>query len=178
MLGKTEGKRRKARQRMRWLDSITDSMGMDLGKFQEIVKIPCCSGSQTWLSNWKHTYCKYILKIWATIQVSKLDKLVSLYVTGFLWIIVSLGNETEEAMANHYSTLAWKIPWMEEPGRLQSMGLLRLGHNRVTSLSLFMHWRRKWQPTPVFLSGEPQGQKTLVGCHLWGRTDSDMNEAT
>ena len=131
MLGKTEGKRRKVRQRMIWLDSITDSMDMDLGKFQEIVKIPCCSGSQTWLSNWKHTYCKYILKIWATIQVSKLDKLVSLYVTGFLWIIVSLGNETEEAMANHYSTLAWKIPWMEEPGRLQSMGLLRLGHNRV-----------------------------------------------
>ena len=40
-------------------------------------------------------------------------------------------------MAPHSSTLAWKIPWMEEPGRLQSMGLLRVGHDRVTSLSLF-----------------------------------------
>jgi len=41
-----------------------------------------------------------------------------------------------------------------------------------------MHWRRKWQPTPVFLPGESQGQRNLVGCHLWGRTESDMTEAT
>ena len=63
-------------------------------------------------------------------------------------------------MAPHSSTLAWKIPWMEEPGRLQSMGSLRVGHDWVTSLSLFtfMHWRRKWQPTPVFLPGESQGR--------------------
>ena len=62
-------------------------------------------------------------------------------------------------MAPHYSTLAWKIPWTEEPGRLQSMGPLRAGHDWVTSLSLFtfMHWRRKWQPTPAFLPGESQG---------------------
>ena len=53
-------------------------------------------------------------------------------------------------MAPHSSTLVWQIPWMEEPGRLQSMGLLGVGHEWVTSLSLFtfMHWRRKWQPTP------------------------------
>ena len=59
-------------------------------------------------------------------------------------------------MATHSSTLAWKIPWMEEHCRLQSMGLLGVGHNRATSLSLFtfMHCRRKWQPTPVFLPGE------------------------
>ena len=62
-------------------------------------------------------------------------------------------------MAPHSSTLAWKIPWTEEPGRLQSMGSLRVGHDGATSLSLFtfMHWRRKWQPTPVFLPGESQG---------------------
>ena len=86
----------------------------------------------------------------------------------------------EKAMAPHSSTLAWKIPWMEEPGRLQSMGSLRVGHDRVTSLSLFtfMHWRRKWQPTPMFLPGESQGRGSLVGCHLWGRTESDMTEAT
>ena len=59
-------------------------------------------------------------------------------------------------MAPHFSTLAWKVPWTEEPGRLQSMGSLGVGHDWVTSLSLFtfMHWRRKWQPTPVFLPGE------------------------
>ena len=52
-------------------------------------------------------------------------------------------------MAPHSSTLAWKIPWTEEPGRLQSMGSLRVGHDWATSLSpfTFMHWRRKWQPT-------------------------------
>ena len=86
----------------------------------------------------------------------------------------------EKAMAPHSSTLAWKIPWMEEPSRLQSMGSLRVRHDRATSLSLFtfMHRRRKWQPTPVFLSGESQGQKSLVGCHLWGRTESDTTKVT
>ena len=69
---------------------------------------------------------------------------------------------------------------MEEPGRLQSMGSLRVGHDWATSLSLsiFMHWRRKWQPTPVFLPGESQGWGSLVSCHLWGRTESDMTDAT
>ena len=83
-------------------------------------------------------------------------------------------------MAPYSSTLAWKIPWMEEPGRLQSMGSLRVGHDQVTSLSLFalLHWRRKWQPTPVFLSGGSQGQGNLVGCLLWGHTESDMTEVT
>ena len=72
----------------------------------------------------------------------------------------------EKAMAPHSSTLAWKIPWMEEPARLQSMGLLRVGHDWATSLSFFtfMHWRRKWQPTPVLLPGESQGWGSLVGC--------------
>ena len=47
-----------------------------------------------------------------------------------------------------------------------------------TFLFSFMRWRRKWQPTPVFLPGESPGQGSLVGCHLWGRTESDMTEAT
>ena len=42
----------------------------------------------------------------------------------------------------------------------------------------FMHWRRKWQPTPVFLPGELQGWGSLVGCHLWDHTEWDMTEAT
>ena len=87
---------------------------------------------------------------------------------------------TEKAMAPHSSTLAWQIPWMGEPGGLKSMGSLGVGHDWATSLSLFtfMHWRRKWQPSPVFLPGESQGQRSLVGCRLWGRTESDMTEAT
>ena len=83
-------------------------------------------------------------------------------------------------MAPHSSTLAWKIPWLEEPVRLQSMGSLGVGHDQTTSLSLFtsMNWRRKWQPTPVFLPGESQGRGSLVGCRLWGPTESDTTEAT
>ena len=82
-------------------------------------------------------------------------------------------------MATHSSTLAWKIPWMEEPGRLQSMGSLKVRYDWATSLSLFtfMHWRRKWQPAPVFLPGESQGWGSLVGCHLWDHTESDTTEA-
>ena len=92
----------------------------------------------------------------------------------------TLRETVEKAMAPHSSTLAWKIPWTEEPGGLQSMGLLGVRHDWVTSLSVFtfMHWRRKWQPTPVFLPGESQGWGSLVGCRPWGRTDSDMTEAT
>ena len=85
----------------------------------------------------------------------------------------------EKAMAPHSSTLAWKTPWAEEPGRLQSMGSQRVGHDWATSLSLFifMHWRRKWQPIPVFLPGESQGRGSLVGCRH-GIAESDTTEAT
>ena len=82
-------------------------------------------------------------------------------------------------MAPHSSTLAWKIPWTGEPGGLQSMGSRRVGHDWATSLSLFftfMHWRRKWKPTPVFLPGKFHRQRGLVGYSLWGRQESDMTE--
>ena len=81
-------------------------------------------------------------------------------------------------MAPNSNTAAQKIPWMEEPGGLQSMGLLRVRHDWVTSLSLstFMHWRRKWQPTLVFLPGESHGQRSLVGYSPLGRKESDTTE--
>ena len=93
---------------------------------------------------------------------------------------LGLDSPLEKAMAPHSSTPAWKIPWTEEPCRLQSMGSLRVRHDWATSLSLstFMHWRRKWQPTPVFLPGESQGRGSLVGCHLWGHTELGTTEAT
>ena len=102
-------------------------------------------------------------------------------VTMFICLLCrSLCCKSEKAMAPHSSTLAWKIPWMEEPGGLQSLGSRRVGHDWATSLSLFtfMHWRRKWQPTPVFLPGESQGWGSLVGCRLWSRTESDTTETT
>ena len=92
----------------------------------------------------------------------------------FLYLICSpLPFPAEKAMAPHSSTLTWKISWTEEPGRLESMGSRRVGHKLATSVSLFtfMHWRRKWQPTPVFLPGEPQGQGSLVAA-IYGVTQS------
>ena len=84
-------------------------------------------------------------------------------------------------MAPHSSTLAWKIPWTEGPGRLQSVRGVARSWTRLSDFTFnftFMHWRRKWQPTPVFLPGESQGQQNLVGCRLWGHAESDTTEAT
>ena len=105
----------------------------------------------------------------------------------YSWVIVKVYEfykltsiSSEKAMAPHSSTLAWKIPWMEEPGRLQSRGSLGVGYDWATSLYFFtfLHGRRKWQPTPVFLPGESQGWGILVDCLLWGHTESDTTEAT
>ena len=122
-------------------------------------------------------YCVILLfftvKLWITMRfyfVDKLpltEKLCALLtkwrkIPGFVW------------------TLGRKIPRMEDPGGVQSTGSLKVGHDWATSLSLLtcMHWRRKWQPTPVFLPGESQGRGSLVGYRLWGRTELDMTEAT
>ena len=138
------------------------------------------SASLAWL------HCSLILLIAAGSLLSALcchilesKEHFDTYTRRFLFDIYS-GVETEKAMAPHSSTLAWKIPWTEEPSRLQSMGSLRVGHDWATSLSLFtfIHWRRKWQPTPVFLPGESQGRRSLVVCRLWGHTESDTTEAT
>ena len=129
-----------------------------------------------WMQNlWHHILCG-LLAPW---NFGKMEKSgVKIIEIGKFWRIYV--SSLEKVMAPHSSTLAWKIPWVEEPSRLQSMGSLRLGHNWETSLSLFTftHWRRKWQPTPVFLPGESQGRGSLVGCRLWGRTGLDTTEAT
>ena len=74
-------------------------------------------------------------------------------------------------MAPHSSTLAWKIPWTEEPGRLQSIGSLRVRHDQTTSLSLYA--LEKEMATHSSEPGESQGRQSLVGCRLWGHTESE-----
>ena len=117
-------------------------------------------------------FCVSILLLRVTILRSIY---VVLYNTSSFFFYYILVFHMEKAMATHSSTLVWKIPWTEEPGRLQSMGSQRVGHDWVTSLSLFTftHWRKKWQPTPMFLPGESQGWGSLVDYHLWGRTELD-----
>ena len=106
--------------------------------------------------------------IWFLVQVL----LLNLPTTFPPHLISASASFIREGNSTHSSTLDWKIPWMEEPGRLQSMRSLSVGHDWATSLSLFpfMHWRRKWQPTPVFLPRESQGRGSLVGGRLWGCT--------
>ena len=94
----------------------------------------------------------------------------------FTWWIVLVtcsADFVEKAMAPHSSTLAWTIPWTEEPLRLQSMGLLRVGHNWASSLPLFifMHWRRKWQPIPVSCLENPKDGGTWWAA-VYGVTQS------
>ena len=143
---------------------------------------------------WEHLAGK--AKVWVyplkCVQICKTQD--SQVYFSFLWLYCSvlympqnlpiLSVVLEKAMAPHSSTLAWKIPWTEEPGRLQTMGLWRVGHDWATSLSLFpfMHWRRKWQPTPVFLPGESQergepGGLPSMGSHRVGHDWSDLAAA-
>ena len=80
----------------------------------------------------------------------------------------------EKEMATHSSVLAWRIPGMGEPGRLQFMGSLRVGHDFTFT---FMHWRRKWQHSPVFLPGESQGWTPSMRSHRVGHDWSDLAAA-
>ena len=68
----------------------------------------------------------------------------------------------EKEMANHSSVLAWRVPGTGEPRGLLSMGSHRVGHD-WSDLAAWLSWRRKWEPTPVFLPGESHGQRSLVG---------------
>ena len=131
-------------------------------------------GCNIWIWGEGHTNIQFIASVRTRIH----NEVVQFTVFFFFFFTILYSIWAEKAMAIHSRTLAWKIPWAEEPDRLKSMGLQRVRHNWATWISLFtfMHWRRKWQPTPVFLPGEFQG--SLVGCRLWGRTESDTTEAT
>ena len=111
-----------------------------------------------------------------TWKLSTLSTCLALCISS-IWLLLSYFCNKPvmclEEMALHSSTLAWKTPWTEAPGGLQSMGSLRVRHDWATSLSLFtfMHWRRKWQPIPVFLPGKSQGRGSVVSC-IYGVTQS------
>ena len=88
---------------------------------------------------------------------------------------------SKEGNGNRLGNLAQKIQWMEEPGRLHAVHGVTESRTWLSDFTFtfpFMHWRRKWQPTPVFLPGESRGWGSLVGYRLWGCTELDTTEAT
>ena len=102
--------------------------------------------------------CKCCVRFYTFSRPAKTTTYIQYFKIQFQKYCIQVTELGEKAMAPHSSTLAWKIPQTEEPCGLQSMGSRRVGYHWATSLSLFtfMHWRRKWQPTPVFLPGESQ----------------------
>ena len=152
------------------------------GVAQSWTQLKRLSSSSSSNGVWRYIPYELVFSFWFLIGCCILFHTFPVYFTISPYFTTFQGGKygMEKAMAPHSRTLAWKISWMEEPGRLHSMGSLRGGHDWATSLSLFtlMHWRRKWQPTPVFLPGESQGRGSLVGCRLWGRTESDTTGAT
>ena len=80
-------------------------------------------------------------------------------------------------MTPHSSTLAWKIPWTEEPGWLQSMGSRSVGH-LLSNFTFTFHFHALEKEMATHLPGESQGRGSLVGCRLWGHTELDTTEVT
>ena len=137
-----------------------------------------------------------------------IDGKESAYNAGDPGLIPWPGRSPAKGMATHSSVLAWRIWWTEEPGGLQSIGLQRVGHDWETNTFTFqikflksmtslvaqivknlpkiqfnpwiqkIPWRRKWQPTPVFLPEEFHGRRSLVGYSQWGCKESDTTEVT
>ena len=180
------------RRRRQWQPTPVLLPGKSHGWRSLVGCSPWVAKSRIWLSNFTFTFHFHALEkevathssvlAWRIPGMGKPGGLPSMrsHRVGHNWSDLASTSDVEKAMAPYSSTLAWKIPRTEEPVRLQSMRSLRVRHDWATSLSLFtfMHWRRKWRPTPVFLPGESQGRGSLVGCHLWGHTEWDTTEVT
>ena len=132
-------------------------------------------------------YLYRVLK-WLHLWKTKLcSPLMGSYFPGFFLVSCVFNLPFSHLMTPHSSTLAWKIPWTGEPGRLKSIGSQRVGHDLATKQQQYtlvsilgrfnLVWqRRQGDPTPVLLPGKSHGWRSLVGFSPWGCEDLDITE--
>ena len=147
ILGKIEGRRRRGQQRMRWLDGITDSMDVNLSELRETV-----IDREAWRAA-IHGVAK------SRTQLSN-------------WTELKRGEQNKKIVHNDF--FPTNTEWKEE-GRKRHLRLKHLPAMRETWVQK-IPWRRKWQPTPVFLPGESHGQRSLAGYSPWGCKELDTTE--
>ena len=184
-MGKIEDKRRKGQQRMRWLDSISNPMEMNLSKLQQIVDVPGSSAGKESACNagdlslipelgWspgEGIGCP-LQYSWASLVAQMVKKLPAIMRHGFDPWVRKI--PLEKGMATHSSRIAWRISWTEEPGGLQSMGSQRVGHDWATfTLSLVpcVPGRMPAWMTSEWMNRRPKNKmKNLQNCWSWKAT--------
>ena len=199
-LGKIEGRRRRGRQRMSWSDGITDSMNMGLSWLRELVMdreawraaVHGVVKSRTRLSDWTElNWTASRIYLWEPkIKPKSLNHSIINQTTHFekrklfeQALYKRRYLKSQHGEGNGTPLQYWKIPWTKEPGRLQSMGSLRVGHDWVTSLTFHFHALEKEMAIHSSalagrIPGTPEpGGLPSMGSHRVGHDWSDLAAA-
>ena len=149
--------------------------------FLTCIQISQEAGRVVWYSHLFQSFPQFVVihtvKDFGILNKADVDVFLELSFSMIQWMLAILSLVPQPFLNPAWTsgssqfTYCWSLAW-------RILRITLLAFETSFSLFTFMHWRRKWQPTPMFLPGESQGRGSLVGCHLWGHTESDMTEAT